>query len=274
MGRDMADVIRQQAGLFCKDMIEYTPPLANGNEGPGNTLDARNRGRAAIRKSVFKLFRTQKNASPSQIADADNFGIFKMWLQEKNPNARASKAGYRKFQQSYGRGNRVAFIERGDLGRIGELHTGAREDGGHGRLKSIYRAKSGQPIGIADERDLEKYIKSKYDSVGRLKSPYFHAAERIGAKQAFPAWVKHASGAQQAIAINQLSDPIVPSVTVGNLIGKKVLRGFVERNVQRAINYRAYGMRNAMAKKLNKDKEALWQATAKGTISGTSQYFK
>ena len=274
MGRSMTDVIRQQAGLFCKDMIEYTPPLAGGNEGPGNTLTARNRQQEAIRKSVFKLFRTQKNASPAMIADADNLGIFRMWLQEKNPSAKATKAGYRKFQQSYGRGNKVVFIDRGDLSRIGELHTGAREDGGHGRLKSIYRAKSGQPIGIADERDLQKYIKSKYASVGKLKSPYYAAAEAIGAKQSFPAWVKHADGAKNAIAINQLSDPVVPSLTVGNLIGKKVLRGFVERNVQRAINYRAYGMRNAMAKKLNKDKQALWQATAKGTISGTAKYFQ
>jgi hypothetical protein len=96
---------------------------------------------------------------------------------------------------------------------------------------------------------------------------------RIGAKQVFPAWAQHEDGAKNAIAENKLNEPNNPSVTVGNLIGKKVLRGWIDRSVQNALNHRAYSMRAVMAAKLNKEKTPLWLATAQGKTSNTSQYF-
>jgi len=272
LGKSMGDVIREQAALFCKDMIEYTPPLDGGNNGKGNNLQAKRKGEDAVRRSVFKLIQPIENAKPSQIADIGRMDVFRMWLKSKS-GAKANKARWEKFQATYGRGNKVAFIEPGNLGAIGELHTSQRTDGGHGALKSVHFHKGASAMAIAREKDIEKYIRDKQKSVGKLKSPYYHAAMRIGAKQVFPAWAQHEDGAKNAIAENKLNEPNNPSVTVGNLIGKKVLRGWIDRSVQNALNHRAYSMRAVMAAKLNKEKTPLWLATAQGKTSNTSQYF-
>lgn len=274
LGKSMETVLVEQAGLFCKDMVDYTPPLDGNpaNTGRGNNLKAKQNGQDAIRRSVFKLIRPIEQAKPWMIADLGRMDVFRQWLKAKS-GAKANKARWEKFQTTYGRGNKMAFIEPGDLGAIGSLHTSQRADGGHGSLKSVHFHKGADAMAIAREKDIEKYIKEKQKSVGKLKSAYYYAADRIGSKTAFPAWVKHPEGEAKAIHVKELSDPIKPSITVGNLIGRKVLKGWIDRAVQNALNHRAYAMRVAMAAKLNKEKTPLWVATAKGQTSGTSKYF-
>ena len=272
MGKTMGEVIQRQAALFCKDMIDYTPPLDGGNKGNGNNLQAKRKGEDAIRRSVFKLIQPIEQAKPSTIADVGRMDVFRMWLKGKS-GAKANKARWEKFQTTYGRGNKVAFIEPGDLGAIGSLHTSQRTDNGHGGLKSVHFHKNAAAMAVAREKDILKYIKEKQKSVGILKSPYYHAAQKIGGKQTFPAWTMHPDGAKNAIGENSLSDSLKPSVTVGNLIGRKVLRGWIDRSVQNALSHRAYSMRVEMAAKLNKEKTPLWLATAQGKTSGTSQFF-
>jgi hypothetical protein len=282
LGKSIETVLVEQAGLFCKDMVDYTPPLeyygkGNMSNGGGLSLDARRNGQENVTRGVFKVIRAYDRqdigaATVQMIADSNSYNVFKMWLDARSQGrfGTASRKRWKAFQEKYSSGGSIIVAGPGDLATIGKAHTAMRGDGGHGGIKS-----GSKVIAISREKDIYKYIKQKEKSVGTLKSGYYHAAQRIGAKSAFPAWVKQEEGASKAVGFKELADPMKPSVTVGNLIGKKIpsFRGWIERSVQNALNHRAYSMRAVMAAKLNKEKTPLWLATAQGKTSGTFQHF-
>jgi hypothetical protein len=80
-------------------------------------------------------------------------------------------------------------------------------------------------------------------------------------------------GAKDAIGINQVNDLNKPSVTVGNAIGLKGMRGGLDNYIQIAINTRAYAMRVQMAQELNKRKLTVWGAYQAGQGLASHKYF-
>lgn len=271
MGRELSEVIRDQAAAFCIDMINYTRPYES--KGEGMAKPAFDKGVKNVRDSVFHIFRPLSRATSEQVAAIGRFDVFKMWEKRNGGSSDAGKAKkmrWTKFQQSFGGGKSVTFIAAGDMGALGAIHSKLRRDGGRGSLHDS-AAKSADPYAIVSrEKDVEAYAKLKAKDVGILKSAYYFAALRIKAKVKGAAWVKNPEGASNAISDDKTGAVLEPFVTVGNLKGR---RGITDSLVQAAINHRAYAMRNAMARRLNKDKISLWQATANGSVGGTSSNF-
>jgi hypothetical protein len=174
------------------------------------------------------------------------------------------------FKAKYGNGNAaLPFVESGDTATMARIHAGLRDDGGHGGLKRSAQD-SKEPFAlVADDKTMKAYILQKQKDVGMLKSAYWHAAKLIRSKVAGGSWVQHPEGAAQAIAVDHLMQAAKPEVTVGNKIGGKAGN---DRFVQLAINHRAFAMRNAMLREMNKQKLSAWEKSA--AVLNSYQYFQ
>lgn len=272
MGRGMGPVLLDQAGKFCLDMVKFTRPFTGKSPGDGASNASKKKGIENIKTSVYKIFTPIDRATASQIADINDYGVFKLWNKRANTKAgRAMK--WKQFQPRFAKGRSYGFIPAGAISTIGQVHTAAREDDGHGPLKSMYRTMKGPIFIVAKESDLKSYIRKKSESVGRLKSAYSFAAAQIGSNEKFAAWAQNPAGAKNAIGINQVNALNMPSVTVGNSIGLKGMRGGLENYIQIAINARAYAMRVQMAQELNKRKLTVWGAFQAGQGLASHKYF-
>jgi len=268
MGKSMGEVVREQAGLFCQDMVKYTRPFTSPSQGA--TGASKKVGIENVQRSLYTIFRPLKTATKEQVASLGSPAVFKLW-NRRNGTESTKKMRWEPFVARYGGGKKVEFIGAGDVGRMRSIHTSLRLDGGRGGLKPSAR-KSKEPFAIVEkESDLKRYMREKQKQVGFLKSAYYHAARRIGAKETFPGWAQIAEAATNAIAEDQTLAPKMPAITVGNLIGNKLNN---ESNLRMALNHRAFAMRVRMAAKLNKEKTPLWLATAKGVIGGSSGGFR
>jgi hypothetical protein len=269
MGKSLGEIARQQAGLFCKDMIGYSRPFDGNSIGSGGGSGAKSHGESNVANSIRKIFRPIDKATKAQIADLNRYDVFKMWNKRKGETGQ-NKRAWKTFQPKFARGGSYTFIEPGALGAMGALHSRLRTDDGRGSLTSEAR-NAKQPFAIvAKDSDIQKYIKQKQKDVGYLKSAYYFASVRIGAKITAPAWVKHMSATQNTIGIAEGRNTPAPSYTVGNLIGR---RAGNDAFVRAAINHRAFSMRTVMAAKLNKDKQKLWQACASGKVASIAEGF-
>lgn len=271
MGKELSEVIRDQAAAFCLDMIKYTRPYKT--KGKGMDKDAKDKGIKNVRDSVFHIFRPLDQATAEQVAAIGRYDVFKMWEKRHGGSSDAGKSKkvrWAKFQQTFGGGKSMPFIESGDRSALGSIHTSLRRDGGRGSLKTA-AAESDEPFAIvAREKDIENYAKMKAKDVGLLKSAYYHAAVRIRGDIKGAAWVKHPAGSSNAIGTDKTNVPLTPFVVVGNLKGR---RGITDSLVQAALNHRAFAMRNAMARELNKNKVSWWSATGGGLLSNTYHHF-
>jgi hypothetical protein len=273
LSKSMSEVIREQSGLFCMDMIKYSRPFSGSSPGNGATSGAKRHGMENVKKSVYKIFRPLHKATSSMVADLDDYGVFKQWIKTKGNKTRRNLSLKRwvAFKEKNARGNQYAFFGSGDQSSMEKMHTRLREDGGHGPLKSAAR-RSKQPFAIVQkESDINRYIKKKQESVGRLKSAYYFSAKRLGVEIKAPAWAKNSGGEQFLIAEDNTSNLQQPSITVGNKIGGKAGN---DNFVQVAKNHRAFAMRQRMAAELNKNGEQLWERTFKGDIGRTRTGFR
>jgi hypothetical protein len=271
MGKELSEVIRDQAAAFCIDMIKNTRPYKS--KGKGMDKDAKAKGIKNVHDSVFHIFRPLDLATAEQVAAIGRFDVFKMWEKRQGKTAeggKSKKLRWARFQQAFSGGKSIPFVESGDQSALGSIHTRLRRDGGRGSLTET-AAKSKEPFAIvAREKDVENYAKLKARDVGLLKSAYYHAALRIRADVKGSSWVKHPAGSSNAIGEDKTTQPLTPFVVVGNLKG---YRGVTPSLVQAALNHRAYAMRNAMARELNKNKVSWWSATITGRLSNTYQHF-
>jgi hypothetical protein len=271
MGKSLGVVVKQQAGLFCKDMISFTRPFVSKDGGDGATGEAKKLGVTAVTASVFKVFQPLKNALPSDIANLGSYEVFKMWeKRDSNFTAKGRKMRWTQFQDRFRTGGKApAFID-GDKSAMERLHASLRLDGGKGGLIPTAK-KSERPFAfVTKESEIASYARQKAKDVGTLKSAYWFAAQRISENIVVPAWAKQSAGASNAIADNKADKPMKPEVTVGNIIGNKLGNA---RFTQIALNRRAYAMRVAMIQELKKQKSNLWIATAQGKTANTAQYF-
>ena len=269
MGKSLGEVAKQQAGLFCKDMIGYSRPFDGNSIGSGGGSGAKSHGESNVANSIRKIFRPIDKATKAQIADVNRYDVFKLWNRRKGETGQNQRA-WKTFQPKFARGGSYTFIEPGALGAMGALHSRLRTDDGRGSLTAEAR-NSKQPFAIvAKDSDIQKYIKQKQKDVGYLKSAYWFASQSIGAKISAPAWVKKSEAARNAISIKDGEGTPAPSFTVGNLIGRRAGNSAFVRS---AINHRAYAMRSVMAAKLNKDKVKLWQACASGSVTNIAGGF-
>jgi hypothetical protein len=268
----MAEVIREQAGLFCQDMIKYSRPFAGKSPGTGDKKTAKDTGDNNVKRSIRKIFRSVDQADPEMIASLGRYDVFKMWTKRKGEKVQGKGKAVRweRFREKYAKGTSYAFIPPGSLSLMDAIHRKLRTDGGRGSLNPAARGAKKPFAIVAKDKDIERYTNKVQKDVGMLKSAYYHAAMLVRSKCAGASWVKHSEGRGNAIARDEGQKPNQPEMTVGNTIGR---RAGNDRFVRMAISYRAYAMRVAMAARLNKDKIPLWLATAQGKTVNVSKFF-
>lgn len=272
MGKSLGEVVRDQAALFCQDMIAYSRPFSGKKPGSGATGQAKTTGNDNVKNSIRKIFRPVDLATKEQIAAVGKYEVFKMWTKRKGERVQGKGKAIRwqAFQQKYGGGPSMGFVDSGDLSTLGRIHRSLRTDNGRGSLSSTAR-NAKQPFAIvAKDRDIERYIRQQQKDIGTLKSAYYFSGVQIKGKIKAPAWAKQAGGRENAIAQDKIGQPMKPEVTVGNLIGGKAGN---DKFVKMAVSHRAYAMRVKMAAELNKQKVPLWVASARGQTTRTAKYF-
>lgn len=272
MGKSLGEVVRDQAGLFCQDMISYSRPFAGKSPGSGGTGQAKTTGNENVKNSIRKIFRPLDLATKEQIASIGRYDVFKMWTKRKGERVQGKKKAIRwqLFQEKYAKSSGLAFVDSGDLATMGRIHRGLRTDNGRGSLNSTARNTKEPFAVVAKDRDIERYIRQHQKDVGTLKSAYYYSGVGIKGKIKAPAWAKQEEGRSNAIAQDKIGQPMQPEVTVGNKIGKKAGN---DKFVRLAISHRAYAMRVKMAAELNKQKVPLWVASARGQTVRTAKYF-
>jgi len=267
MGKEMGPTVKEQAGLFCRDMINFTRPFATKEGGGTGALKAaKDYQKNNIKLSVNAVFAPLDKATTADIAAIDRYDVFKMWGKRNNGAGPSThKIHWTKFQQAYGgSGKTVRYFQNGDMAGMKAYINGLRKDGGKGGLKYFAKTSEKHFAVVESESMIEQFIREKTDHIGILKSAYWFAALRIGAKISAPIWVKRQEGQQNAIAKDDTQKEATPEVTVGNTIGNKLGN---ERWTKIAIKVRAQKMRLQMAAVMNKKKIPLWEA------SNTWQHF-
>jgi hypothetical protein len=280
MGRELGDVVKNQAALWCRDMIDYTPPFTS----PGNGSDKGSFKIGAEKvagqiKSIFKpIISRTDSASPSEIAAIGREDVFKMWTNgirtgkaDDYLTRNHRKTKWSKFQQNYGSSNLGGTPRFTDRAGMKAFHDSMRSNNGRGAVKKS-SINSGNFIFVKDDSDIKWYIKQKQKNVGIMKSGYYFASEALKESVGFPAWVKHSEGTNEKIAVNEISKPMLPTVTVGNKIGNITQKVSASR-VNFVTRLRAEKMRTQMKNELNRKKISLWDATMSGKISGTASFF-
>jgi hypothetical protein len=279
MGLELGGVVKHQAALWCRDMIDYTPPFTSpGNGSDKGAFKVGAEKVAGQIKAIFKpiLSRTD-SASPSEIAAIGREDIFKMWKR----GIRAGQADdyltktHRKIkwvtlQDKYGSSS-LGSPKYTDRAGMKAYHDSMRSNGGRGAVKKS-EINAGNYIFVKDDSDIKWYIRQKQKNVGIMKSGYYFATEVLKESVGFPAWVKHIEGQNEKIVIDNSKKALLPTVTVGNKIGN-ITQKVSESRVNFVTRLRAEKMRTQMKNELNRKKISLWDATKSGSISGTAKYF-
>jgi hypothetical protein len=270
MGKELGEVVREQAGHFCMDLVKYTRPFTS----PGKGLDSgsKKKGEDNVQKALNVVFRPIKLATLQQLSDMRSFEVFKMWSKDNSGSgsAKSLKGQWDSIQKKHPPKKAMAYIGS-DQGAMGKIHTKLRKYSGKGGLMDFAR-KSKTPFAfVKKENDIKSYAKQKAKDVGSLKAGYWYAAQKIRAKEVrAPAWIKHTVGEQYAIGQDLINQPMKPEALIGNLVG---FRAMPKGLLNAAISYRQYAMRAKMAAELNKRKVPLWLATAQGLTTNTQQHF-
>lgn len=270
MGKELGEVVREQAGHFCMDLVKYTRPFTS----PGKGLDSgsKKKGEENVSKALNVVFRPIKLATLQELSDMRSFEVFKMWSKENSSTGSSGslKGQWDSIQKKYPSKKQIAYIGS-DQGSMAKIHSKLRKYSGKGGLMDFAR-KSKTPFAfVKKENDIKAYAKQKIKDVGSLKAGYWFAAQKIRAKEIkAPAWIKHTIGQTYAIGEDMINQPMKPEAVIGNLVG---FRAMPKGLLRAAISYRQYAMRVKMAAELNKRKIPLWLATAQGLTTNTQKHF-
>jgi hypothetical protein len=302
MGKDVAVVIKDQARLFCQDMLDYTLPVENCTPGTGRgtTSRAKQEGMDRVQQDIEKVFMPLGYASFKSVANADDIGIFSAWLRERRAMPKVILPDFLKEANSdlwdtsqmferfkrfarkidskgigalAGRNLGVDNLSQANTTNIQGLHEGARRGPRNYRIKDNFN-----PYFIADYNSkVPAYIRKVQSRVGKLKAGWYTAGSQLGKVRA-PSWVISNQWGT-GIVVDQLSNNKTPSLTVGNSAHRRhtadTSGGVSWIWYRYAIYHRAYSMRIKIAEKLiNSGRlRELWALTSPGgPLSGGREF--
>ena len=255
MNKATALVVKDTARLFCRDMVQYTPPFSGS--GPSNSgrsgMDsvAQKTGQAKVSSQIRRIFAPLAQAPAQQVAQYGNLGIFNAWLEAKRklPGRHQPEWVFAWFKGGafLGQGEWEMFkkYEGNKSGKgVASFWYGTTES----KVKSLHEALRGTPrynvketdnkVYVDDWKVVEKYIKKVQTRVGRLKSGWWWSGRMLG-KMPSVAWIS-GQGSQDKICLMNLKGSR-PVVRVGTQGRERYRRWWPL--MQAALNHRAYAMR-------------------------------
>lgn len=268
--KTLAEVVKIQTRLFCKDMCDYTPPFSgsspassSGGEG-GFGNKARNKGRAAVSRDVRKIFAPIDQAPVKDVANNGSVSVWMAWMKAKmghpDPDPSyifqpiqkngglmtVSTEDINRYNKMYAgkSGIKAKFFVHTNMGDIQSEHV-RRRGPKHYRVRQTR-----EKIFVDDWRMVERYIKKVQYRVGRLKSGWYAAGKKLGFMPT-SAWIA-GQGSGDMIFSPKLIGPD-PTITAGSKIGRRHSMGY--HFMRMAMNHRAYSMRVSVLKALGKRKD-------------------
>jgi hypothetical protein len=271
MGKAMGEVSRQQAGLLCQDMLDYTLPF-NGrptNDG-GIGRAAELIGRTHLDHDIDSIFRPLYKATYGDIAGQSSPSVFVAWTQEKKAHNESLpwflKKGYSsgygdwiKFQEDYkgkGRTRKKSADFTGAYSSDSFIKTtfvstrGGTSVPNYG--KNVKKSDKVYFVGEFDSK-MSNLKKTQKNKIGRLKSGWYEAGLMLGRKMKAGNWIaQNASG--NGIVVDNSRNTTSPTVTVGNKIQMLMNQEPASSLWKVALNHRAYSMRNQILQKLKRQR--------------------
>lgn len=215
-GKEAGEVVREEAGLFTKDVVKFTPPF--GSAPSTESFGAQRKvGEAAVERDIKRVF---------------------TWLDLSKINSE----GVRKRLEELARAGDVDGIKDVLKGcripvntvllEVNErVHDFAR--GSRGRVQKWKR------IWVVRSRGIAAYIRKKKADVGKSKAGWVAAAQKFGVK--LPSWITR-HGAGGGSVRDESKHATEPKITITNHHGSG---GPETRIVERAMKNR---VRNIKAK--------------------------
>lgn len=291
-GHSMQKVIVRQARLLCMDMLDYTMPYSpdppKSETDAGRNMNAFKSGQRRLGSNIDKVFKPLSTANWFDVAFQDDFSVFVAWYYDKMSaghelpdwlveRGTIGVGEWTEFQRRYGREeyrgsgfypvpkkkgrkkDRFKLkwdLAHGGLDAIEKIHDdikGKGSDKTGGKDYNTYmKGYNGIFLVGGGQKKIDAYKKRVAQRIGRLKSGWYHAGMAIGDKPIKASyWIKSQPG-DTSIFQNNLLDPKEPSLTVGNKVQFNMSKAPGAGMWQVGLNHRAYSMRNAIAKSLNK----------------------
>ena len=277
MGKGTSFVVQNTARLFCRDMLQYTPPFSG--KGPSNSgrsgMDniARDKGRANVSRDVRKIFAPLAQAPADEVAVFGNIGVFSAWAKEKMalPGPHYPQSVFDKFDKKgfYGVGEfeefqrivknpnsrkKVNFVLGTTESAIKTLHESIR---GRPSYKVVETSQSNK-VYVDNWKVVENYIKKVQQRVGKLKSGWYFAGLELG-KMPNVSWISGQPSIYKICIKNLIGNN--PHVTIGTTNGRNYSAGY--HLMRAAMNHRAFVMRNEILYFLKNNPGSLRQVIAR-----------
>jgi hypothetical protein len=218
MRRDSAEVVKQQAKLFVRDVVKLTPPTGNAPFTESFAAQ-RQAGLKAVEQDIRHAF---VEIQELNIADKK---------LEQNLKDYARREEITKIQ---------TVLKRLKLkGTVIEAPTEAIHNKLRNRRGRVSRARNL----VLRRGTVKPFIKMKQALVGTAKSGWAKACAALGVS--LPAWIREKSG--PGVYDARLTGP-APQITVGDTVGYIQEAGARLTVIQRALNRRAESMRNQIDK--------------------------
>lgn len=209
--REMTPLLYQQARLFVKEVVVWTPPASKGTVGG----KAKKQGEAAVARDIYSIYGTLKDAYES-IKEIDPAAASAFWFLHLEGNHQAAGDILRMFGSRSLR-NTTSFAAF-DGGVIHRRFRNKRGTVSRSRVVMI----------VTDQRALAAYVKEMQGRVGLLANGWNSAAVKLGVR--LPAWITRHGTGNGGIAVD------VGGGRMAILISNKVRYG-VALDMQRRANY-------------------------------------
>jgi hypothetical protein len=282
MNKSMALVVKNTARLFCRDMVQYTPPFSgSGPSSSGRSgMDsvAQKNGQKKVSNQIRRIFAPLAQAPAQQVAAFGNSTIFHAWAKAKRELPPPHKPSW--FFDYFKDG---AFFDQGEWELFKKYESNSSGSGvatfwngtTEGKVKSLHEAIRGKPtynvkeqvntVYVDDFKVVERYIKRVQTRVGKLKSGWYYAGVALG-KMPSVAWVSRQGGGDKICVQNLIGNK--PTVKVGTQGRERYRRWYPL--MQAALNHRAYVMRSQILRHLQNPKH---HGTLKQVIAQMPQGF-
>ena len=182
-------LVKQEARLFVRDVVNVTPPSSKGKTG----IQAKKQGEAAVARDIAKVYGT-----PS-----------KVYLRLRAKAAGLERAYWKAIKEK-----NVKTIERirRSLSEISfddfQVPIGFDQGVAHQMRRKRGRVKGDQVDYIIDDpKELRRYVKKMQARVGLLASGWVRAARKLG--QPLPGWVTRHGDRRGACAVIQSEERVM-----------------------------------------------------------------
>lgn len=250
MEKELPDVVRQQTGLLAHMLMQLTPPMLAGG-GQGLTKDARLGGERRVETDIRKVFRPIREMNIlHQIADGDmddlEYKKRQIARHIKNDRLRELVLAFRatelkKRQLRNYLQRQIALAEKPNVVDLAsrDLHDASKRSG---------RVPDGvKPIYVRNPKTIDKYIKERQRSVGRLKAGWYFAANKIKVSKYTPVWVTRQL-ASLGTGEDKTQNTFNPQMVLTNYIADRDRMSTKFGSVQKAVNIQEKNMRAVISR--------------------------